>query len=164
MRFVKLTTIVLALVLTACGSIDLSAVSSAKGDATLNSHPKPGGAVTLPSSTHSNAKASDLQSYRLQAAQKMMQTNGSNVFGGALPDPLASIPVIEITLNHDGSIRALEVMRTPKFYPETVELAKAAILRAAPFGSVAHLPQPWKFNETFLFNDDLKFQLHSLQP
>jgi hypothetical protein len=37
-----------------------------------------------------------------------------------------------------------------------------AIRQAAPFGPVSHLPQPWQFNETFLYNDDLKFQIRSL--
>jgi hypothetical protein len=162
--FVKLTTVLLAVLLTACGSLDLSAISTAMGYPTRNTYPTPGGTVTLPPSSNPNVNAPDLQSYRVQAAKKIMQANTSNTFGGALPDPLASIPVIEITLNSDGSIRALDVRRTPKFYPETVELAKAAIRRAAPFGAVAHLPQPWQFNETFLFNDSLKFQLHVLQP
>jgi hypothetical protein len=102
--------------------------------------------------------------YRVQTAKKIMQVNGNATFFGALPDPMASIPVIEISLNSDGSIRGLTVTRMPRFQPQTVQLAMASIRRAAPFGSVAHLPQPWVFNETFLFNDDLKFQLHSLQP
>lgn len=108
--------------------------------------------------------ATDWTSYRKQAARKIMAINPSATYAGVVPDPLASIPVLEVTLNGDGSVRAIAVLRRPKFFPETIDLAKAAILRAAPFGSVAHLPRPWSFNETFLFNDALKFQVHSLQP
>jgi outer membrane biosynthesis protein TonB len=107
---------------------------------------------------------SDMQSYKVQVARKIMQANGSTTFTGKLPDPMASIPIIEITLNADGSIFGLDVRRTPRFFPETVQTAMAAIRRAAPFGPVSNLPQPWVFNETFLFNDDLKFQLLTLQP
>ena len=53
-------------------------------------------------------------------------------------------------------------MRTPKNVPETVNMAREAVLRAAPFGPVGHLPQPWQFSETFLYNDDFKFQLRTL--
>ena len=37
-----------------------------------------------------------------------------------------------------------------------------AVRRVGSFGPVGHLPQPWQFSETFLYNDDLKFQLRTL--
>ncbi len=163
MQFVKRIIIaVVTLVLVACGSIDLSQLGALFP--TRNTYPTPSGTITLPPSSNPNANAPNMLAYRVQTAKKIMQANGGVTFAGALPDPMASIPVIEISLNGDGSIRGLDVTRTPHFQPQTVQLAMAAIRRAAPFGSVTHLPQPWVFNETFLFNDDLKFQLHSLQP
>lgn len=106
--------------------------------------------------------ARSMDEYRLLAAMRIQQANPSRIFQGPLPDPLASIPVLEVQLARDGSVRHIEVLRKPKFHPETVELAKQAILAAQPFGPVGHLPQPWRFNETFLYNDDMKFQLHTL--
>ena len=108
------------------------------------------------------AKARNWDDYRLAAARRIVQTNTSDSFSGPLPQRLQSIPVLQVQLNRDGSVRRIEVLRTPKFVPHTVKLAMAAVHQAAPFGSVAHLPQPWQFNETFLYNDDLKFQLRSL--
>ncbi len=163
MQFTKHIVIIAATVwLSACGSIDLSQLGALFPN--RNTYPTPSGTITLPPGSNPNANAPDMLAYRVQTAKKIMQTNSAVTFTGSLPDPLASIPVIEINLNADGSIRGLDVRRTPRFYPETAQTAMAAIRRAAPFGSVAHLPQPWVFNETFLFNDDLKFQLHSLQP
>ena len=80
----------------------------------------------------------------------------------ALPESLASIPVLQVQLNADGSIRSIDVLRTPRFHPHTLQLATQAIRRAAPFGPVGHLPRPWQFSETFLYNDDFKFQLRTL--
>jgi hypothetical protein len=37
------------------------------------------------------------------------------------------------------------------------------VRRAGPFGSVAHLPKPWRFPETFLFRDDRRFKPRSLE-
>ena len=37
-----------------------------------------------------------------------------------------------------------------------------AVRRAAPFGDVSRLPRPWKFSETFLFNDERKFKPRTL--
>jgi hypothetical protein len=124
----------------------------------------PAATQALPAPPASATKAQTMQEFRVEVAKKILFSNIPYSFRGELPDPLASIPVIEISLNEDGTIRSLEAVRTPRFHPETVELAKAAIRRAAPFGAITHVQKPWTYNETFLFNDDLKFQLLSLQP
>ena len=100
--------------------------------------------------------------YRLQAARRITQTSPDETFSGPVPEPLQSIPVLQVQLNRDGSIKRIEVLRTPTNKPETIDMAMRAIRRAAPFGSVAHLPQPWQFNETFLYDYDFKFQLRTL--
>lgn len=116
--------------------------------------PRAGGTVSLPapSTPHSWADA------RLQAARRLVAANPEGVYTGAPPDILLAIPVMTIELNGDGSIRHIDVMRYPSQARDTVDLAMQAIRRAAPFGDVSKLPKPWKFNETFLFNDDRKFK------
>jgi hypothetical protein len=100
--------------------------------------------------------------YRLNAARKIAQANAADTFSGELPDPLKSIPVLQVQLERDGSVRNIVVLRRPQASPETVDMAMKAIRRAAPFAPVGHLPQPWQFSETFLYNDELKFQLRTL--
>lgn len=100
--------------------------------------------------------------YRVRAARRIVENNAPQMFAGTLPDRLRSIPVLTVHLARDGSVRSISVMRQPRFSPETVKMAMEAIRRAAPFEAVGHLPPPWQFNETFLYNDDLKFQLRSL--
>jgi hypothetical protein len=102
------------------------------------------------------------EDYKHQAALRITRANPGQTFSGTLPDPLRSIPVLQVQLRSDGSVRQIVVLRTPKNVPETVEMAREAVLRAAPFGPVGHLPQPWQFSETFLYNDELKFQLRTL--
>ena len=108
------------------------------------------------------APARNWNEYRIRAAQSIASVNAPLMFKGPVPERLASIPVLEVQLNRDGSIRQIDVLRTPKFSPETVQLAMQAVRRVGNFGPVGHLPQPWRFSETFLYNDDLKFQLHTL--
>lgn len=105
---------------------------------------------------------SSMRAYRLRAAARIHELNAKATFSGPLPEPLTSIPVLQIELNRDGSVKQIDVLRVPKFEPQTVEMAKAAVMRAAPFGFVGNLPQPWTFNETFLYNESLKFQLRSV--
>jgi hypothetical protein len=99
---------------------------------------------------------------RLQAARRMVAANPQATYTGAVPEPLLAIPVLEIELHADGSIRRIDVMRNPSQAFDTVKLATDAVHRAAPFGDVSRLPKPWRFTETFLFNDDRKFKPRTL--
>ncbi len=99
---------------------------------------------------------------RLQAARRLVETNPGGTYTGRVPDMLLAIPVLEVELNSDGSIRRIEVLRRPTQAPDTVQLAIDAMRRAGPFGDVSRAPKPWKFTETFLFNDERKFKPRTL--
>ena len=99
---------------------------------------------------------------RVQAAKRMVAANPQATYVGAVPEPLLAIPVLEIELHADGSIRRVDVMRKPSQALDTVKLATDAVYRAAPFGDVSRLPKPWRFTETFLFDDDRKFKPRTL--
>ena len=79
-----------------------------------------------------------------------------------VPDQLLAIPVLEIELNGDGSVRRIEILREPRQAKDTLKIAVEAVRRAAPFGDVSRLPRPWKFVETFLFDDARKFKPRTL--
>jgi len=99
---------------------------------------------------------------RVQAARRLVAANPDGTYTGAVPDVLLAIPVLEIELNADGSVRRIDVLRRPGQAPETLQLAMEAVRRAAPFGDVSRLPKPWRFSETFLFNDERKFKPRTL--
>lgn len=99
---------------------------------------------------------------RRQAALRIVAANPNGTYGGPVPEPLLAIPVLQIDLNRDGSIRRIEVLRRPRQALDTVKLATDAVRRAAPFGDVSLLPRPWRFTETFLFNDERKFKPRTL--
>jgi hypothetical protein len=128
------------------------------------SAPPPGKppAAAVPAPAPAGPFARSWGEYRLHAARRLVAANAGRTFDGPTPDMLLAIPVVEIELNADGSIRRLEVTRQPKQAQDTVPMALDAIRRAAPFGSVAHLPRPWTFTEVFLFNDDRLFKPRTL--
>lgn len=99
---------------------------------------------------------------RLQAARRLVAAHPDTSYMGKPQPLLLAIPVIEVELNGDGSIRAINVMRQPSQARDTVQLAIDAIRRAGPYGDVSRLPRPWKFVETFLFNDDRRFKPRTL--
>jgi hypothetical protein len=100
---------------------------------------------------------------REQAAERMVAANPDLTYVGSVPDPLLAIPVLEIELNGDGSIRRIEVLREPRQAKDTLRIAIDAVRRAAPFGDVTRLPRPWKFVETFLFDDSRRFKPRTLE-
>jgi hypothetical protein len=99
---------------------------------------------------------------RLQAARRLVAANPGITYTGTPPDPLLAIPVLEVELNADGSVRRIDVMRHPRQARETTQIAIDAVRAAAPFGDVSKLPRPWRFTETFLFDDDKRFKPRTL--
>jgi hypothetical protein len=99
---------------------------------------------------------------RLQAARRLVAANPGATYTGPVPEPLLAIPVLEIELNGDGTVRKIEVLRHPRQAKDTVQLASDAVRRAAPYGDVSRLPKPWRFTETFLFDDERKFKPRTL--
>jgi len=115
---------------------------------------KSGDRVVLPAP----GKSRNWKEVRLQAARRLVAANPDITYMGKPPDLLRAIPVLTFELNADGTIRRVEVMRYPSQDRETVNIAIESMRRAAPFGNVSHLPKPWRFNETFLFNNQHKFK------
>ena len=99
---------------------------------------------------------------RLQAAQRLVAAHPDTSFVGTPPSILLAIPILEIELHADGSVRHIKVLRIPGAAEDTTQLAIAAVQRAAPYGDVSRLKKPWKFVETFLFDNDRRFMPRTL--
>lgn len=99
---------------------------------------------------------------RLQAAYRLVAANPGRVYLSEVPDVLLAIPVLEVELHADGRVKHIAVLRKPGQALDTVQLAIDAVHRAAPFGDVSRMPRPWKFSETFLFNDARQFKPRTL--
>jgi hypothetical protein len=105
---------------------------------------------------------SNWSDFRVQAARRIVAANPSGTYMGVPPDMLLAIPVLEVELNSDGSVRKIVYIREPRQAKETLQMAADAVRRAAPFADVSRLPKPWRFTETFLFDEDMKFKPRSL--
>jgi hypothetical protein len=97
--------------------------------------------------------------YRRRAAQLIVAANPGGSFSGPMPPQWNGVATVTVMLNADGSVRAVDLMRASRISPEVNNFALQAARRAANYGPVGNLPQPWQFNETFLYNDNNKFQL-----
>lgn len=140
------------LTLAGCGSPRAPAPAAAAPSATAR--------PSLPAP--STARHRNWDAFRVHAAQRLVAANPNGTYMGVVPEPLLAIPVLEVELNGDGSVRSVRVQRHPSQAPETVQMAIDAVHRAAPYGDVSHLPRPWRFSEVFLFRDDKRFKPRSL--
>jgi len=95
---------------------------------------------------------------RRQAAERLVMANPEGTFMTPAPTHLLTLVVLEVEVKADGSVRRVNVIRKPRYAPETLQMAIDAIHRAAPFGDVRRMPEPWKFTETFLFEEDRRFK------
>ncbi|WP_158080831.1 hypothetical protein [Pelomonas sp. KK5] len=103
-----------------------------------------------------------LEELRRQAALRLVAANPERTYMTEPPAVLLAIPVLEVELYVDGSIKRINVLRKPGQAPETVQIAIDALHRAAPYGDVSRMPEPRKFSETFLFNDEKRFKPRTL--
>ena len=72
--------------------------------------------------------------------------------------PLMGVPVLKVTLNVDGSVNNIIVLREPQDEKKTIQMAIDAVHRAAPYGDLSRVPKPWEFVETFLFEWNGRFK------
>jgi hypothetical protein len=144
------------LVLVVCAAALMTACSSRRSSS-------PDSAMQFPSYGSGSSQARAWDEYRVNVGRRIIAANPNGTYTGLVPEPLLAIPVLEIDLNRDGSVRNVRVQRPPSQAEDTVQLAIDAVRRAGPFGDVSHLPQPWRFSEVFLFRDDRKFKPRSLE-
>lgn len=95
---------------------------------------------------------------RRQAAERLVLANPERTYTTPAPTHLLTVIVLEVEVKSDGSVRRINVVRKPRYAPETLQMAIDAIHKAAPFGDVRRMPEPWKFTETFLFEEDRRFK------
>jgi hypothetical protein len=120
-----------------------------------------GPATALPAA----APARNWNDFKKAAARRMVQASPQGSFLGKVPPMLFGIPILEIELNADGSVRDVSVLRPPANAEaaDTVALAVEAIRRGGPYGDVSRLPRPWKWTEVFLFDAQRRFKPRSLE-
>lgn len=121
---------------------------------------RPPAAAPLPPTVVRRARNWD--EFAVLAGHRLVLANPEGTYMGVVPEPLLAIPVLEVELNGDGSVRRIDVVRRPTQALDTVQLAIDAVRRAAPFGDVSHLPRPWRFTEVFLFDDNRRFKPRAL--
>jgi periplasmic protein TonB len=105
----------------------------------------------------------DLDAYKTQVAHRVMERNPGQTFSGRLPPMLPAIVVLNITVDKNGELKAVEVQRSRDSNASRV--AVDSMRRSEPLPKPENLlanSEAVTFSETFLFNDQYRFQLRSV--
>ncbi|MEW6024622.1 MAG: hypothetical protein AB1807_21065 [Pseudomonadota bacterium] len=124
------------------------------------STPSPAGPLDAPVPPPSRT----LDAYKAEVAQHVMRHNSGQTFSGRLPPMLPAIVVLNITVRDDGELEEVKVQRSRD--DDASQVALASMRRSGPLPKPVHLlagsSRKLTFSETFLFNDQYRFQLRSL--
>lgn len=105
-----------------------------------------------------------LDAYKAEVAQHVMRQNAHQTFSGRLPPLLPAIVVLNITVRDDGELEDVEVQRARN--DNAARVAVASMRRSGRLPKPANLlagnMRKLTFSETFLFDDQYRFQLRSL--
>ena len=105
-----------------------------------------------------------LDAYKTEVAQHVMRHNTGQTFSGQLPPMLPAIVVVNITVGEDGELQDVVVERSRD--PDASKVALASMRRSGrlppPVNLLATNMRALTFSETFLFDDQYRFQLRSL--
>ena len=125
----------------------------------------PGPAAPSPTAAHSPAgpasPAHNARDYRKDAAGHVYALHQDRVFKGRLPPMLYAVGVLNVDIDRQGQIRALEWKRAPRHAPEVVAEIERMVRAAAPFPAPARLGQV-TWTDVWLWDKSGRFQLDTL--
>ncbi|QAU32831.1 TonB family protein [Janthinobacterium sp. 17J80-10] len=149
MKQTKLCLLCAIAILAGCASDAPLSTSAVRG--------RPGTSDTLP------APAASVTAYKVALANHIAAANGERMYAGRPQALLRSVVVVKYVVDGDGRLVRSEIMRSN--HDRTTEATALATLRnSAPFPPPApHLLQRGRLElaETWLFNNDGRFQLRS---
>ena len=126
----------------------------------------PAPAVHTPAPTPAALQlAASIDVYKSLVAQQIMAANAEYTFSGRLPPMLPAIVVLDLSVGPDGELKSAHIHRSRD--SEASAVALAAVRRVQTlFPPAAHLmhsrAKTFDFSETFLFNEQYRFQLRTL--
>ena len=123
------------------------------------------GVPATPQAPKAIAPAATIEAYKLRVAQQIMDANSEHTFSGRLPPMLPAIVVLDLSVGRDGALKSVRVHRSRD--SDASNAALAAVRRVPDaFPPAAQLmrsrDKTLDFSETFLFNDQYRFQLRTL--
>jgi periplasmic protein TonB len=158
---IRIATLLAAAILAGCASRPAETTLARSADKPARAEKK----TEMPTEIMSSART--LDDYKRDLALRISEVNAPKVYGGRPQALLRSVIVVRYTVDGRGHLVRSEIMRSNRDH-ETESTALASLRSAAPFPKPAsHLLRRGQLevSETWLFNNDGRFQLRTIaQP
>jgi protein TonB len=107
------------------------------------------------------ATALTAKEYRKDAASHLYGINKDRIFKGRMPPMLKAVGVLDVDIDRQGQVKALNWKRAPKHAPEVMAEIERMVKAAAPYPAPKNLSQV-TYTDTWLWHKSGKFQLDTL--
>ena len=118
--------------------------------------PEPVPAPTGPTSLARNSKE-----YRKDAAGHLYGMHAHRIYKGRMPPLLEAVGVLNVDIDHKGSVKAVNWMRAPKHVPHVMAEIERMVKASAPYPVPRHMSQV-TYTDVWLWHKSGKFQLDTL--
>lgn len=118
--------------------------------------PEPVPAPTGPTSLARNSKE-----YRKDAAGHLYGMHAHRIYKGRMPPLLEAVGVLNVDIDHKGSVKAVHWMRAPKHVPHVMAEIERMVKASAPYPVPKHMSQV-TYTDVWLWHKSGKFQLDTL--
>ena len=105
--------------------------------------------------------ANNPRAYRLDAASHLYSRTTNRIFKGKLPPLLYAIGVLDVELDRNGRVMALNWQRAPKHAPEVIAEIERTVRQAAPYPAPTRMGRV-TYTDIWLWHESGRFQLDTL--
>lgn len=116
---------------------------------------------SAPTAAQRGSLAHSAKDYRQDAARHVYAQQKDKVFKGRLPPMLYAIGVLNVDIDRQGQIQALQWTRAPRHAPEVMAEIERMVHAAAPFPAPMRLGKV-TYTDVWLWDKSGRFQLDTL--
>lgn len=116
---------------------------------------------TLPSGAAASSVAHNAKAYRVDAASHLYGLNKQRIYKGRLPPMLMAVGVLDVDIDPQGKVKALQWKRAPKHAPQVMAEIERMVKAAAPYPAPKNMRQV-TYTDVWLWHQSGQFQLDTL--
>ena len=123
--------------------------------------PAPAAAMPRPVVRPANSGATTAKAYRQDAARHLYAANAERIYKGMLQPNLYAIGVLDVDIDRQGNVAAINWRRAPHHVPEVMAEIVRTVRAAAPYPIPTRMGRV-TYSDIWLWDKSGKFQLDTL--
>jgi protein TonB len=123
--------------------------------------PAPTATMPRPAARPTNSAATTAKAYRHDAASHLYAANADRIYKGMLQPNLYAIGVLEVDIDRQGNVTAINWRRAPNHVPEVMAEIVRTVRAAAPYPVPTRMGKV-TYTDIWLWDKSGKFQLDTL--